>query len=217
MFTEQHRQKLSESLKKAWQTKRNKAVIGEQKIIKGKLREKHRASDGSLYWKVVKPDPMLKDPKTMSRSYRKWLRSKGYPIPKFSPGAKKGSQQTLEHRNKRSISMQKYLFDLYAVAREERNKIRKSLIYRLWRDSVFKRDNYTCQKCNARNGNGFEVYLEAHHIKSYTKYPKLRFKLSNGVTLCRPCHKQISAQQMIGNENGRPKALIGITAINTQL
>jgi 5-methylcytosine-specific restriction endonuclease McrA len=55
--------------------------------------------------------------------------------------------------------------------------------YRNWRSKVFKRDNYVCQKCHKRGGE-----LEAHHIKSWKSYPKIRFRVSNGKTLCYKCH-----------------------------
>ncbi len=51
--------------------------------------------------------------------------------------------------------------------------------YDEWRNAVFERDKYTCQKCEARG------YIEAHHIKSWKNYPKLRYKISNGITLCK--------------------------------
>lgn len=55
--------------------------------------------------------------------------------------------------------------------------------YKEWRERVYIRDNYTCQCCNKRGGN-----LNAHHIFSYTKYPKLRYEDKNGITLCEECH-----------------------------
>ena len=61
--------------------------------------------------------------------------------------------------------------------------------YYNWRRGVFERDNYTCQECSIKSGNGKAVYLEAHHIKSWVKYKKLRFNINNGITLCRKCHK----------------------------
>ena len=64
----------------------------------------------------------------------------------------------------------------------------QNLDYRLWREKVFKRDEYICQKCNLSSGNGSKVFLIPHHIKSYTHYPELRYKISNGLTLCQNCH-----------------------------
>lgn len=68
--------------------------------------------------------------------------------------------------------------------RPERDQ-RKNPGYIKWRTAVFKRDNYTCQDCEKRGG-----YLEARHLKSFKKYPKLRYVLSNGVTLHYECHRK---------------------------
>lgn len=62
---------------------------------------------------------------------------------------------------------------------------RKTKKYQIWRIKVFKRDNYICQKCHQIGGK-----LEAHHIKSWVNFPKLRFRVSNGLTLCYKCHKR---------------------------
>lgn len=61
-----------------------------------------------------------------------------------------------------------------------------SLKYRLWRESVFARDNYTCQDCGFKGNNG---YITAHHIQSFSKFPELKFNIDNGKTLCEECHK----------------------------
>lgn len=63
--------------------------------------------------------------------------------------------------------------------------IRKSFEYRLWREAVFKRDNYTCIWCGDDKGGN----LNADHIKPFAHYPELRFAIDNGRTLCFPCHK----------------------------
>lgn len=68
-------------------------------------------------------------------------------------------------------------------------QIRRSLEYKLWRESVFERDNYTCVWCGARGGQGKRVDLHADHVKSFAYYPELRFAIDNGRTLCVPCHK----------------------------
>ena len=62
--------------------------------------------------------------------------------------------------------------------------IRGSYEYKLWREAVFKRDNWTCIWCNARGGE-----LNADHIKPFALYPELRFAIDNGRTLCVECHK----------------------------
>ena len=72
----------------------------------------------------------------------------------------------------------------------EYQRIRTSSKYIQWRKAVFERDNYTCQRCGARNGNGKRVILQAHHIKSFAEYPELRFDINNGITLCLSCHKK---------------------------
>jgi hypothetical protein len=68
--------------------------------------------------------------------------------------------------------------------------------YKNWRQSVFERDNFTCQCCNKRGGN-----LEAHHIKSWTNYPELRYELSNGQTLCLLWHRLTFKQSHLENKN----------------
>lgn len=68
--------------------------------------------------------------------------------------------------------------------------IRKSLEYKLWRESVFKRDNYICVFCGANNKNGNRTTLNADHIKPFALFPELRFAIDNGRTLCVPCHRK---------------------------
>ncbi len=67
-------------------------------------------------------------------------------------------------------------------------KDRHSLKMKKWREEVFKRDDFTCQECGRKRKVGDRVVLHAHHIKSFAKYPKLRFILKNGKTLCQECH-----------------------------
>lgn len=68
----------------------------------------------------------------------------------------------------------------------KRRGLRFSKEYKNWRYDVYSRDGFTCQKCGDSKGGN----LNAHHIKPFSEYPKLRFKLDNGITLCKPCHKK---------------------------
>lgn len=63
-------------------------------------------------------------------------------------------------------------------------RIRNNIQYRLWREAVLARDHWNCQNCGQVN-----KVLHVHHIKSFAKYPELRFAIDNGITLCRQCHQ----------------------------
>ena len=68
----------------------------------------------------------------------------------------------------------------------ERTAARQSRQYKAWRLAVYQRDHFRCQRCGRKaHGRGS---LVAHHIQSFSDFPSLRYELSNGVTLCRPCH-----------------------------
>jgi len=67
------------------------------------------------------------------------------------------------------------------------NHRRETKEYIEWRSLVYRRDNWTCKKCGlkCRKEN-----IVAHHIKTWSEYPELRFEVSNGIVLCRSCHKK---------------------------
>lgn len=65
----------------------------------------------------------------------------------------------------------------------ENTKIRTSIQYKNWRESVLQRDSYTCQCCNIKTKS-----LQVHHIDSFADFPHLRYVLENGITMCFFCH-----------------------------
>ena len=65
----------------------------------------------------------------------------------------------------------------------ENSRIRYSKEYHRWSRAIKRRDKHTCQECGSKEN------LISHHIKGFAKYPELRYEISNGLTLCRDCHK----------------------------
>jgi 5-methylcytosine-specific restriction endonuclease McrA len=64
-------------------------------------------------------------------------------------------------------------------------KLRRTKKYDKWRKAVYKRDNWTCQRCGKRVRSKDII---AHHIMEFRKYEKLRYEVKNGITVCRSCH-----------------------------
>lgn len=80
--------------------------------------------------------------------------------------------------------------------RSSLNKIaRGSNAYKEWRTAVYKRDDYTCQKCRTRGKE-----LHPHHIKPFATHPELRYEIANGITLCAQCHRKEHKHIFIGKK-----------------
>lgn len=67
----------------------------------------------------------------------------------------------------------------------EQKRRRNALEYKLWREAIFARDDYTCRICGKRG-----IAMQADHIKPFAHYPELRLSLDNGRTLCVSCHSK---------------------------
>jgi len=78
----------------------------------------------------------------------------------------------------------------------ERNAYRSTIEYKNFLRQVFIRDRNCCRKCGLKrkrikDGKGKNNNLTVHHIKSWKDYPSLRYKVSNGIVICNPCHKLV--------------------------
>lgn len=67
-------------------------------------------------------------------------------------------------------------------------------LYKSWRLSVYKRDNYCCQwpGCKKR-----KFGLNAHHIRTWSDFPILRYIVDNGITLCKAHHKLVTGSEEV--------------------
>ena len=103
---------------------------------------------------------------------------------------KKRGPHSLEHRKKISEANKgsknhKYIDGKGKERASQRTKELNMFEYREWRKQVFSRDNYTCQCCGKHG-----VPFHADHIKPWRTHPEERYNVSNGRTLCIPCHRQ---------------------------
>ena len=117
-----------------------------------------------------------------------------------------GRKLTIEWREKMSESQRgdknhNWKGGIFPLA----SQIRKFFKYRQWRDDIFTRDSFTCQKCGQIGYN-----LNVHHIKSFSsllqKYEITNLEevlsynefwdINNGITLCDKCHHEIHKKVM---------------------
>lgn len=62
---------------------------------------------------------------------------------------------------------------------------RYPLEYMAWARAVKRRDHFTCRRCGHHQRRG----MHAHHVLPWADFPQWRFDVSNGITLCPPCHR----------------------------
>jgi len=101
--------------------------------------------------------------------------------------AKRGKRFSEKHRKEMSKAIPKgeKHWNYKGGITPENRRIRESLEFRLWREAVFEKDNFTCQKCGQQGG-----YLHPHHIFNFATYIDKRFDITNGITLCKKCHRE---------------------------
>lgn len=110
-------------------------------------------------------------------------------------------KHTLETRKRLSLAKKGNKSHLWKGGITQINSsIRNSIENRLWREAVFARDNWTCQKYGTKG-----CKLNAHHILNFAKHPELRFALDNGITLSNKAHREF--HKIYGKENNTKKQI----------
>lgn len=146
--------------------------------------------------------PWIKGVKMPPRS-KKWCNniSKSCKGEKF-PNRKSPSPFTETHRrNMSDVRKGKNGSNWKGGITPENQKLRSSIEYHLWRESVFARDNWTDQKTGIKGGK-----LHPHHILNFSQYPELRFAIDNGITLSKESHKEF--HKRYGNRNNTKEQII---------
>lgn len=124
----------------------------------------------------------------------------GYEFQKGHKGYWKGKKNLgVSESNKRRIGEKNYQWKGGIAPINQ--KIRGSLEYKLWQDSVWNRDSNYCQKC----GENRIKKLVAHHILNFSEYLELRFAIDNGITFCKDCHEEF--HKKFGKRNNTKKQL----------
>ena len=147
-------------------------------FIKGyKQTEEHKKKIGLANSKALKgrkrsPESRKKQSATLKEHYRTGTR-------KFVPH-NKSEKWYIAMRNTRGKNHCNWKGGTYGT---ERHTEMSRIEHKQWRNSVFERDNYTCQLCGEIGG-----HLNAHHIKPWVDFPKLRIDTNNGITFCSICH-----------------------------
>jgi hypothetical protein len=220
------RQKISQAKKDWWANQENRKRVS-RKLEEAKSRMFTKEELEELYLNQKKSMAKIAREKRCSIGGVQYLLEK-YEIPRRSSGegvlialtnperklkiskAQKKAWNNLDYRKKMSMTISK-------AKRGEKSHfwkggktkitmlLRESAKYNLWRQSVYIRDNFTCQKCGEKGGN-----LVAHHKKPFSKlldevkknlplfdlyegaliYSPL-WDVDNGITLCLKCHKKI--------------------------
>lgn len=78
---------------------------------------------------------------------------------------------------------QKKRYENHVYKTDESKLARVKPEYKFWREQVYNRDDWTCQKCHIKGGK-----LHPHHIRNFSEFTDLRYDVSNGITLCTTHH-----------------------------
>ncbi len=105
-----------------------------------------------------------------------------------------GKHPSLKTRIKLSVAHQDP-----GISSEERDRMRTSNCGQgvIWKNLIFRRDNWTCQITGIRGDS-----LQVHHLYNWSAYTDKRFDIHNGITLRKDIH--LLFHQIYGTKNNNP-------------
>ena len=222
--TEEHQRKLNEALRGKKRPPRSIEWI--KKIVETRKKNgsyKHSEGTKRKISEALKGEKNYNFGKPCSEERKRKMREKQLGIPRWTKEDKKrmseqrkGNQYakgkhhklSLETRKKQSECKKGEKSYLWKGGISPINKrIRQGIEFRNWREAVYKRDNYTCQKYGLRGqkGVGKRIVLHPHHIQNFADFPELRFEISNGITLSEKAHKEF--HKKYGKKNNTKEQL----------
>lgn len=76
---------------------------------------------------------------------------------------------------------------------EKNRRERNSWMAREWKKNSLVRAGHKCERCGVEDGKtceccGVRIRLHVHHIKSFSRFPEVRFDPANSEVLCPKCH-----------------------------
>ncbi|MFA5754533.1 MAG: HNH endonuclease [Patescibacteria group bacterium] len=160
-----------------WETNNKEKVNSIKKKWRKNNIEKIREIDNKYYTK----NPSTKI-KAVIKYYhknrdKKLLYSKQYYFKNFDREQKRHISYYQTYKQKRRI--------MYQASKLPSQLYRFTSEYEKWRQLVYSKANLECEQC------GTKGMMCAHHIKSASKYPELRYDPNNGACLCVSCHKKL--------------------------
>lgn len=203
--TEEHKEKLRQSNLKTWSNPLLREKVS--KNIKERIKNMSPLAKKKWLENTIKGNQSEskrnKSKETMLRLRQdpEWIKKSKEEQKKIDKSGKNnpfyGKKHTIESRLKvsktkkespttrRGINNPAYIDGKGNERHGDRITFMQDLKYKLFKEAVLKRDNYTCQICGI-----YGVKFHIDHIKSYRDYINLRTDINNGRTLCIPCHRK---------------------------
>ena len=209
-LSKKHKENLSNSMKGKHNSADTEFEKGQRSYWSGrrnpKLSKRQKGKKNPMYGKIPHNKGKPHSKKTKEKISNYW--KKYYANDGIAPT--KGKRWKLSEKTRKEMRQSRLGekgYNWKGGITSENHRIRNGFNIRFWREKVFKRDNYTCQKTKIRGG-----ILRCHHIKTFADYPESRFDIDNGITLSDKIHKEF--HKIYGVKNNTREQLKEFLKVN---